>query len=84
MFEDDALLAEKARARRAWASTSGDFQSRHQMKEYDSMKTVYDADGKAYEVEPVDAREYLETGRYFASKPEPKPAEPPKPEPKKA
>jgi hypothetical protein len=33
------------------------------------MQTVYDKDGKAYEVDSVDAREYIAMGEYFSSKP---------------
>lgn len=34
-----------------------------------ASRTVYDADGKAYEVEAVDAREYIKSGHYFAAAP---------------
>ncbi len=33
------------------------------------MQTVYDAEGKAHTVEPVDAREYLASGHYFEEAP---------------
>jgi hypothetical protein len=33
-----------------------------------TTQIVYDAAGKAIELEPVDAREYLASGAYFASK----------------
>lgn len=33
------------------------------------MKTVYDESGTAFEVEAVDAREYVETGRYSFTAP---------------
>jgi hypothetical protein len=38
------------------------------------MQTVYDAAGKAYELEPVDAREYVASGHYFNTKPKGKAA----------
>ncbi len=31
--------------------------------------SVYDSDGNEYRVVPVDAKEYIATGRYFAEKP---------------
>ena len=34
------------------------------------MQTVYDAQGVAYNVEPVDAREWIGSGSYFAEPPE--------------
>ena len=34
------------------------------------MATIYDADGNAKTVDPVDAREHLETGRWFTAPPE--------------
>lgn len=37
-------------------------------------QTVFDADGRAYELEPVDAREYLESGSYFSKPPKNKAA----------
>ena len=40
------------------------------------MKTIYSADGKSVTVESVDAREYIETGEWFAdppAEPEPEP-----------
>ena len=39
-------------------------------------QTVYDAEGTAFTVRAVDAREYLASGRYFTAPPE-------KPEPEK-
>lgn len=33
------------------------------------MKTIYDADGNSVTLESVDAREYIETGLWFAEKP---------------
>jgi hypothetical protein len=33
------------------------------------LKTIYDAEGKEYTMEGVDAREHLETGRWFAASP---------------
>jgi hypothetical protein len=33
------------------------------------MQTVYDAEGKPYTIEPVDAREWLRSGYYFATPP---------------
>lgn len=37
------------------------------------MKTIYDAEGNSVTLESVDAREYIETGQWFAEKPEPAP-----------
>lgn len=34
------------------------------------METVYDAAGNAYQVESVDAREYVASGSYFRELPE--------------
>ena len=34
------------------------------------MKTIYDKDGNSKTVEDVDAREHIETGEWFAVKPE--------------
>jgi hypothetical protein len=45
------------------------------------MKTIYDAEGNSVTLESVDAREYIETGQWFAEKPEPAPE--PAPEPRK-
>lgn len=33
------------------------------------MKTVYDEEGNPFTVDPVDAREYVETGRFFVEPP---------------
>ncbi len=33
-------------------------------------QTVYDKEGASYELDSVDAREYLATGRYFNDAPE--------------
>lgn len=33
------------------------------------MTTVYDFNGKSYDVDSVDAREYVATGRYFYENP---------------
>lgn len=33
------------------------------------LQTVYDADGKAHNIEPVDAREYIASGAYFHESP---------------
>lgn len=38
-------------------------------------RTVYDEAGKAYLVDPVDAKEYIATGRYTAEHPKPVVAE---------
>lgn len=35
-----------------------------------ALKTVYDADGKPFSVEPVDAREYVKSGAYSYTPPE--------------
>ena len=40
------------------------------------MRTVYNAQGESREVEAVDAREYVESGRWFFN-----PPAPPEPEP---
>lgn len=32
-------------------------------------QTVFDADGRAHVLEPVDAREYIESGHYFSARP---------------
>jgi hypothetical protein len=45
------------------------------------MKTIYDAEGNSVTLESVDAREYIETGQWFAEKPAPAPE--PAPEPRK-
>lgn len=36
------------------------------------MQTVYDKEGNAYEVDSVDAREYIAMGGYFSSNPKEK------------
>jgi hypothetical protein len=46
------------------------------------LKTIYDADGNAKTIEGVDAREHLETGRWFEHKPVPEAQEVPE-DPKK-
>lgn len=51
------------------------------------MKTIYDSEGNSVTLESVDAREYIETGLWFAEKPaapvvDPAPADP-APEPRK-
>jgi hypothetical protein len=33
------------------------------------MQTVFDAEGNAFTIEPVDAREWLKSGHYFANQP---------------
>lgn len=33
------------------------------------MKTVYDEEGNSFTVDPVDAREYIATGRFFTERP---------------
>jgi hypothetical protein len=38
------------------------------------MKTIYDASGNEITIDAVDAREYIETGQWFAEKPSPVPA----------
>lgn len=48
------------------------------------MKTVYDEKGNSFTVDPVDAREYVETGRFFVERPVPKSAEETKSAPKPA
>lgn len=35
-----------------------------------TKQIVYDSDGKSYEIEPVDAREYIASGYYSESPPE--------------
>lgn len=40
------------------------------------MKTIYDAEGVAKTVEPVDAREHIATGQWFSSPPEKPEAKP--------
>ena len=37
------------------------------------FKKVYDAEGKEYEVDAVDAKEYIATGRYTTSPPHKEP-----------
>jgi hypothetical protein len=41
------------------------------------MKTLYDSEGKAKTMDFVDAREHIETGRWFAEAPVVAPANPP-------
>lgn len=41
-----------------------------------TMQTVYDADGAAFEVESVDAREYVESGSYSYEAPSATPEAP--------
>ena len=45
------------------------------------MKTIYDANGNSITLDSVDAREYIETGAWFADPPaEPEPEPEPEPE----